>query len=274
MKTLILASFFLFVLSVLSSIHAQNCRSTSFGSLIASLKNDLKTNGTDEQLTYSLYPDFNFQDFHGIPGLTNDTIYFEVGINKQGQIHEVTFYNHKYPALCYKLIVHEFQDRRILRIQFIDNKKFEGTPLCIIMFKATNENYFINTAPIYGVEWAYDRTFFNTPKPELNKISIVMELDAALRPTKMLKFSNGQVVVASTFEYGGKVLWYESTHFFFSSQLRPKLKIRKRTCLSQIFDDATRSDLILKLYPEMHGQSTSPLWLFGGAHDYEECRQP
>lgn len=273
MESILKMSMLIF-LAVLPDICPQECKGVTMAFCYETIKN---IKASKEPITYKKYFGFSFANFEPIDGKINEADFYEVGYNDKKQIVEI-IRNKKAIEACYKLIVHEFPNFRVLFCQNkTKNSKYGFTPVAFFMFKKQEvnlaRNFMINFQSQFGAN-PY-KAGLSTEKFEIGNfydISALMILDDELYPVSLFKFKDGYLVSSSEINYnaGSRTIDYEMASIYFNSVLSPERKITPQSCLEDIYSHVDLGDLTLPLHPEVHQKANDlPLWVFSGAHEYK-----
>lgn len=181
-----------------------------------------------EQLIYRDYPAFNFKDFKPVDGLPGESGFVKVGFDKKNEVREIIYYNKKDSLANYRMLVFNYEDRRILTLGTLLNIMRSSHhyywPVVFIMDKRNNFNYLIGTSSMFKHYYG-DRIWIE----DFEKMSSMMILDENLLPTDLMKIRNGQVVFYSEIKCQGDQVIDEYAHLFYL-QGDHDLKVDFSTC--------------------------------------------
>ncbi|GHN03248.1 hypothetical protein WSM22_47370 [Cytophagales bacterium WSM2-2] len=211
-----------------------------------------------EPLTFKKYPGFNFNEFKPVEGtLTTGESYYRVGLNSKNDIRELIYFD-KDSLSTYRMVVFNYEDRRVLGIGTLKNSQgYFFWSVVIIMDKRTNFNYLMSTSANINHKFG-GRIWID----HFDKISNIMILDENLLPRDLFRIKNGQVVVHSELKCEGDRVVSETANLF-SIQDIHDLKIDFSTCpeiLKRTCRDET-PDLTFRVRASPEKKQHLPIWV-------------
>lgn len=273
MRSTLIVSAILVLNVFASNGQGRECSTITIGNLFELI--DAANAVKPEILVYKNYSSFDFSLFEPIKGSANSRPVFQVGRNKKGDIREVIIQFSSESSISHKLLVHEFDNCRILlyKIRFKE-PGFGFVPAAFVMMKATGsklpKNYMINFAPQFGDSsgvYSPGTTYDDLPPRKLENISAVMCLGETLDPIELIRIGNKKIVMDSEFIYSeGKSTKFESVSIFFGGGSAISLD----TCLHDVYLHRGSPDIIVRLKRVVYEMTEhEPVWIFAGAHEYE-----
>ncbi len=223
------------------------------------------------------YRDFDFVRFRPVEGKI-DSGYFDVGFDANEHICQITRIEPSNDGYSYRLMVRDSERFRILilKTRAPRETEFMFRAVAIFTMKDNGASYMINFSAHMDDERRYypSTTFETFDLGRFDEISCVMRLNANLYPISMIRLIISRVVEVCNFEYSKtspREILKEKADIFLGRTHEPKLILTERDCPDNVVMrcETVEPDIYVHLKPKMHENATSPLWIFGGAHDYE-----